>query len=143
MADLLYCGAPPVSPENTVGLVEGPFNAVWAPPMGLNVPFTADDQLWLVWRRSRGEPALLLARGTLLGKPSGGVTWTNRTAPGIRDAAMKVGYGGPTNMAFLRLGDVRVFRPHRPVAELSNLSTGLSAATPEQISALQAVASTV
>ena len=143
MTDLLYCGAPPVSPEKTVSLLEGPFNAVWAPPMGLNVPFTADDQLWLVWRRSREEPALLLARGTLLGKASGGVTWTNRTAPGIRDAAMKLGYGGPTNMAFLRLGEVRVFKPHRGVAELRNLSTGLSAATSEQLDALRSVASAV
>ena len=138
MADLLYCGAPPVGPDKTTALLEGSFNAVWAPPMGMNTPIEEGDRLWLVWREARADAATLLGTGVVLPTPAGSVMWTNRTAPGIRQAAIALGYGGPTNMAFLRLGHVRICRPFRVVEHLKNLSTGLSPATTEQLNALLA-----
>jgi len=143
VADLLYCGSPPVGPDSTAALLEGAFSAIWAPPMGIRTTLAAGDRIWLVWRELRSDPAMLLGTGHVLPTPAGDLAWTNRSAPGIRQAALDLGYSGPANMSFLRLGDVRIVRPFQAVDRLRDLPTGLSAPTPRQLEGLANVAAAV
>ena len=69
----------------------------------------------------------------------GKIDWTNRTAPGITDAARDHGYGGPTNMAFFRLARVRVTDSHRSMPELGAIPIGLTEASLTQVALLNAV----
>ena len=131
MTDLIYCGAPPVGQEATQALLAGPFRALWSPPMHRHAAPAAGDRVWLVWRGSTHDSTFLLGGGIIDATDEGKVDWTNRTAPGIVDAARLAGYGGPTNMAFLRLTHVRI--PPAPVrVDLGSVTIGLSELTAEQ-----------
>ena len=139
MADLLYCGTDPVGPEHTKAMLAGEFRALWAPPMHRHTPVAAGDRIWLLWRSADRESQVLLGGGVVTVTPEGKIDWTNRTAPGIVAAARARGYGGPTNMAFLRLDHVRVVDGKAAASALGPIAIGLSAATPEQASQLQSV----
>ena len=106
MGELLYCGTEKVGAAETQAMLAGPFAAVWAPPMWRYAMPGEGDRLWLLWRDTRAPAPLLLGVGRILSAPGGRADWTNRSAPGIVEAARAQGYGGPTNMAFLRLRDV-------------------------------------
>ena len=99
---------------------------------------SAGDRIWVLWR-SEDDAPLLLGGGVVRSTPEGMIDWTNRTAPGIVAAARGRGYGGPTNMAFLRLENVRMPCEHVPVSALGAIRIGLSAASPEQATQLQAL----
>ena len=100
--ELIYRGSPPVGLAETQALLAGTFTAIWSPPRYRHAAAAAQDHVWVVWQ-AEGEPVRLLGVGNILATPEGAAEWTNRTAPGIVVAAREQGYGGPTNMAFLRL----------------------------------------
>lgn len=132
MADLIYRGSPPVGALETQELLAGPFNAIWSPPRYRRAPLTSGDRVWLLWQAANGN-AHLLGSGLIRFTDEGQAAWTNRSAPGIVDAARRLGYGGPSNMAFLRLADVRI-APTRPVvANLDGISKGLTFAAPQHV----------
>lgn len=135
MAELIYCGTERVSATGTQALLSGPFAAVWSPPMLRRVSPASDDRLWLVWRPSSQPTSWLLGVGYLICPSPQNCDWTNSTAPGIVDAARAHGYGGPTNMAFLRLRDVRIF-DQPPATALGDLHAGLNLGSAEQVDAL-------
>ena len=137
MADLLYCGTNPVGPEDTKAMLAGEFRAIWAPPMHRHTPVEAGDRIWLLWRAA--DTPLLLGGGVVTATPEGKVDWTNRTAPGIRPAAQDLGYPGPTNMAFLKLANVRLPEAGVAVSALGSIAIGLSAASAEQAARLQVI----
>ena len=138
MADLLYCGTNPVGPDDTQAMLASKFRAIWSPPMHRHAPLRAGDRIWLLWRAAEGA-ALLLGGGVVVATSEGKVDWTNRTAPGIVVAADNCGYGGPTNMAFLRLTHVRLPGSHVAMPKLGVIPIGLSAASPSQATELQAM----
>jgi hypothetical protein len=140
MTDLLYGGTLPVSVEQTQALLVGPFGAIWSPPVWRYTPVSRGDRLWLLWRGSPAAPPLLLGLGGLATTSDDRVSWTNRTAPGIVAAARKLGYSGPTNMAFLQLKSPRTFGPTPEVAVLKGMTIGLSEATGPVVAALEACA---
>jgi hypothetical protein len=78
----------------------------------------------------------VLGAGKLRATPVGDLLWTNRSAPGIRELAKEFGYGGPTNMGFLRLKHPGIAPSNLVVAGLETVSTGLSEANDEQRRAL-------
>ena len=143
MSDLLYCGTEPVGPVDTQAMLAGKFRAIWAPPMDRRASITAGDRIWLLWRAATGASPLLLGGGVVRATPEGKIDWTNRTAPGIVAAARERGYGGPANMAFLRLGRVRLPGGYVTVSKLGSIPIGLSAASPAQVSRLQEVLSSI
>jgi hypothetical protein len=61
--------------------------------------------------------------------------WTNATLPGVRPAARALGYGGPTNMAFLHLTGV-VSPEGQPRVNLGTITTGLNVASAQQVQAI-------
>jgi hypothetical protein len=73
----------------------------------------------LVWCTDDGRPA-----------------WTNRDAPGIVAAAKALGYGGPTNMSFIRLRPVTVFLTPPLVEGLGDFPAGLDLASDSQLAPL-------
>ena len=70
--------------------------------------------------------------GRIITTDEGEVLWTNRTLPGVRPAAQAVSYPGPTNMAFLHLGEV-VAPEGQPPVNLGAINTGLNPATAQQV----------
>jgi hypothetical protein len=139
MADLIYCGNEKVGAAETRAMLVGPFAAVWSPPMWRKAAVADGDRLWLLWQAA-GVPAVrLLGGGRVMGAPDGRVDWTNRTAPGIVDAARALGYGGPTNMAFLRLRDVGVPEDMPEIWGLGEVPVGLSVASARQVAVLARV----
>ena len=81
---------------------------------------------------------MVLGAGKLRPTPDGDLLWTNRSAPGIRELAKEFGYGGPTNMAFLRLERPKIAPANLTVAGLENVPTGLSEANEDQLRTLRA-----
>jgi hypothetical protein len=139
VADLLYCGTGPVGPEETRRLLEGEFRAIWFPPSARKSACAAGDRLWLLWHGATGRGPRLLGGGRVEFTPEGQPTWTNRTAPGVRDAARAEGYGGPTNTAFLRLTDVRIDAGMPEIVGLGDVAVGLSEASADQARTLAAI----
>ena len=139
MSDLLYCGTNPVGPAETQRLLAGAHRAIWFPPFSRNATVEQGDRLWLLWHGGSDRIVRLLGAGRIEFTPEGQATWTNRTAPGIRDAARDEGYSGPTNMAFLRLSDVRIDERMPEVAGLGNVAIGMSVASEAQTRALVAI----
>jgi hypothetical protein len=133
---LIYCGTPPVSAMNTLALLESPMHAIWFPPGARSTKPSAGDEVWLIWREKPGAAGLVLGGGKLRATPEGEVLWTNRSAPGIRELAKEFGYGGPTNMAFLRLDRPRIAPSNLTVPGMEDAATGLSEASEEQRRAL-------
>ena len=136
---LVYCGTPPVSAINTLALLESPMHAIWFPPGARRTKPSPGDAVWLVWRERPGVPAMVLGAGKLRATPEGDLLWTNRSAPGIRELAKEFGYGGPTNMAFLRLERPRIAPGNLTVPGLEVVPTGLSEADEDQRRALSEV----
>ena len=140
MTELVYRGTDPVDAVATQALLAGRFSAVWSPPLNRKAVAHAGDRLWLVWQAKKaGSVPVLLGVGTVLETPKGKVFWTNATAPGIVGAATKLGYGGPNNMAFLRLNKPTMMSSRPAVGGLGKVHVGLATATPEQAKALKAV----
>lgn len=135
MTDLIYCGTVPVGAAETQSLLAGVFGAIWSPPMHRRVSPAKGDRLWVLWLNPPSSP-LLLGAGRVLFTPEDRFDWTNRTAPGIVHAARALGYGGPTNMAFLRLGEAQAQRDMPPIEGLGEIMTGLTLATPGQTALL-------
>jgi len=113
-----YCGS-----QSAVGLDEtakllADRHAIWCPPP-TRIPWaltpTAGSHMWLFWRD--GVALSLLGGGILRESPrkcyGSNLLWTNRSYPGVRDAAESLGYRGGTGMAFLRLDEVSICE--RPV----------------------------
>lgn len=136
MADFIYCGTePPVGAAGTQQLLLGPFNAIWFPPV---VPATEPangDLIWLVWRSSLTAVPLLLGGGRVTTTDDGRIRWTNATLPGVRPDAEALGYGGPRNMAFLRLTGV-VSPQGLPPANVGTITSGLTIASAQQVRVL-------
>lgn len=140
MANLLYCGTNPVGPAATQELLIGKFRAIWAPPMYRQSIARSGDRIWLMWRDRPADEPVLLGQGIVQPTREGKVDWTNRTAPGIVAAARSCGYGGPSNMAFLRLQDVSSPESTTVVSGLGRIPTGLTTASRAQELALEALA---
>ena len=138
MAELIYRGNPPVGPAETQALLGGSFSAIWAPPMYRHATPAEGDRLWVIWQ-AEGQAAQLLGRGVIVVTNEGSPDWTNRTAPGIVEAAQDQGYGGPTNMAFLRLRNVRLATGRPQVTAVLGIPTGLSVLLPSDLAALGAL----
>src|SRR5437868_851373 len=74
----------------------------------------AGDRLWFVWHgHQEGDAVLvLLGGGRLLAhaqKRFGtNVLWTDPLYPGVRAAAVRLGYSGAASMSFLRLAAVQL-----------------------------------
>jgi hypothetical protein len=137
MAELIYCGTDKVSDAGTQAMLAGPFAAMWSPPMYRRATPALGDRVWMLWRPSAGAAPHLLGVGRVLAAPNGGIDWTNRTAPGVVAAARGHSYGGPTNMAFLRLGDVAVTDARPAVEGLGEVTIGLAPASAAQVDILQ------
>jgi hypothetical protein len=136
MADFIYCGTePPVGAAGTQQLLLGPLNAIWCPPARVPVQPSDNDRVWLVWRPSAATAPVVLGGGRVAVTDNGRVLWTNATLPGVRPAARALGYGGPTNMAFLHLTGV-VSPPGQPPVNLGTIATGLNVASAQQVQAL-------
>ena len=136
MADFVYCGInPPVDAAGTQQLLLDPFNAIWCPPAKLRMQPALGDRIWLVWRSSATRMPVLLGGGRVAITENGRVLWTNATLPGVRPAAMALGYGGPTNMAFLHLTGIVSPQGHPP-ASIGAISNGLNLASPPQVQVL-------
>jgi hypothetical protein len=135
MRNLLYCGSGRVGAAETQALLTGEFSAVWTPPMYRQAEPMVGDLVWLTWQ-APNQPACLLGAGVVEATPEGSPFWTNRTAPGIVPAARGLGYQGPSNMAFLRLGDVWAATSLPELAGLRDVFIGLTDASPEQVQVL-------
>ena len=129
---LIYCGTPPVTADNTQGLLESPMHAIWYPPGARRVKPSPGDSVWLIWREAPGAPAHVLGAGRLRATSEGELLWTNRTAPGIRELAREFGYRGPTNMAFLRLERPHIAPSRLTVPGLEAVPTGMTEASVDQ-----------
>ncbi len=135
MRTLIYRGTPPVGPAETQALLASEFAAIWSPPMYRHTSASEGDRVALVWQSNAEDPQLL-GWGILIATPEHNPSWTNASAPGIVEAARAKGYGGPTNMAFLRLREVHVTSSRPPILGLDQVPVGLSLATDEQAAAL-------
>lgn len=131
MASYVYVGTSGgVDAEHTAQLLRD-FNAIWCPPTNVirwNVQDQpkAKDRIWLIWANQvpTFDPPLLLGAGHLMqatrARFGSEMLWSNGDAPGIRPAAERLGYRGPTSMVFLRLdsyeerGEVCFPGPHYP-----------------------------
>lgn len=133
---LIYCGTPPVSADNTQGLLESPMHAIWYPPSARRVKPSQGDSVWLIWKEAPGAPPLVLGAGKLRVTAEGELLWTNRTASGISELARELGYRGPTNMAFLRLVRPHIAPSNLTVSGLGAVPSGLSEASEDQHRAL-------
>ena len=88
---LIYCGTPPVTAINPLGLLESPMPAIGFPPGARRTKPSAGDTVWLVWRERSRTPVMVLGAGKLRATPDGDLPWTNRSAPGIRELAKELG----------------------------------------------------
>lgn len=95
-----------------------------------------EDRLWLLWKAPDSQ-ARLIGSGRIRAAPNGGVSWTNRTAPGIVPMANALGYGGPTNMAFLRVREGWISPDDTVTDAVAEPAPGLVAATDEEVRALR------
>jgi hypothetical protein len=138
VAELLYCGTDPVGPRETQRLLASEHGAIWLPPFS-KVAVASGDRLWLLWQGGTGRGPLLLGGGRIELTSEGKPTWTNRTAPGVREAAQAQGYGGPTNMAFLRLTGVHLDEGRPEIAGLDAIPPGLSVASAGQARTLATI----
>ena len=140
MSDFIYCATdPPVGATGTQELLRAPWHAIWYPPPRGGVQPSARDHVWLVWRSGNAVPNLL-GGGRILITDAGSVLWTNRTLRGVRQAAIDLGYGGPSNMAFLHVENVVTPQDHVPV-NLGRIPAKLSIANPQQTQLLAQVVS--
>lgn len=131
MSDYIYCGTlPPVGANGTQALLVGQFSAIWYPPPH-NQPI-AGERIWLV----HGQPVpVLLGGGRIVITKAGYVLWNDEDLPGVRAAAIALGYRGPQGMNFLRLNNVEsTVQP--PLVTIRGINTGLNVATPQQIEML-------
>lgn len=149
MTNWIYCGTdPPVAAPGTQQLLQTR-QAIWSPPPQYRPPWPGmprpGERLWLVWRPGGAEtPIRLLGGGRIERAPRDlfhtSILWTNPDDPGLRDAARELGYGGPSNMSFLRL--VKTVLPHgggQPLVQgLEAIGSRLTVATPAQIRLLGA-----
>ena len=139
MTDYIYCGTdPPVGADGTQGLLAGSFNAIWCPRRKTVVQPKQGDRLWLVWRDNDGAVPLLLGGGHLVAPNHNRIFWTNASLPGVRPAAVAIGYGGPTNMAFLHLTGV-VIPERRFSVNVVTIKLGLNVASSLQVDILEQV----
>jgi len=99
--------------------------------------------LGLVWREnSEALNVFLLGRGKILAAPQQhyGTTilWTDPDQPGLREAAEQLGYGGPTNMTFLRLENICLpIGGVPPIQNLIGLQNRFNKANAAQLAILQ------
>jgi hypothetical protein len=107
-------------------------HAIWFPPGARRVKPSPGDNVWLIWRETAGSRAVVLGAGKLRATPDGDLLWTNRSAPGIRELAKEFRYGGPTNMAFLRLDHPSIAPSNLAVAGFESVPTGLTEASEDQ-----------
>jgi len=135
---LIYCATPPIDALNTLGLLQSPFHAVWYPPDARRLRPAAGDRIWVLWQGKPVDPATLLGTGRLRATPGGGVLWTNRAAPGIRDLARQFGHRAPGSMAFLRLEETRIAPANIGLPGLGPVPVGLSPASETQRELLEA-----
>lgn len=138
MVDYIYCATdPPVGAAGTQQLLLAPWNAIWYPPPRQGGQPSVHDPVWLVWRS--GDSGLhLLGGGRVLLTDDGSLLWTNRAHPGVSQFARGLGYGGPSNMAFLRLENVVTPQNHLLV-NLGQLPSKLSVASSQQAQLLTQV----
>lgn len=114
MTNYVYVGTSGgVDVKNTAQLLRD-YNAIWCPPTNVirwNVQDQPkeNDRIWLIWANQLPtfDPPFLLGGGNLM-KASrvrfgSEMLWSNADAPGIRPAAERLGYRGPTSMSFLRV----------------------------------------
>jgi len=139
MRHLVYCGTAPVGPAETRTLLVGKFNAIWCPPMARRLTAAEGDALWLVWKPAADSIPVLLGGGRVITPEAGESLWTNRTAPGVRESAQQLGYGGPTNMAFIRLSEPLFPKASSEVDSLKGVPTGLSELEQAQVSELMGI----
>jgi hypothetical protein len=96
----------------------------------------------MLWRATPNDVSHLLGGGTLDAPPrqlyGTMVLWTNPDAPGLRDAAMNLGYGGGTAMSFLRLVHPVICEDCPPLPELGPITTHLNIATGGDLDVLAA-----
>lgn len=136
MINFIYCGSdPPVGVSGTQELLLGEFNAIWFPPTRLTTEPVKGDSIWLVWRSAYSAVPLLLGGGRVVTAIDGRIRWTNATLPGVRPTAQSLGYGGPSNMAFLRLSGVVSPKGHSP-ANIGTINNGLNIASAQQVQLL-------
>jgi len=144
MSDWIYCGS-----DSAVGAIEtqnllSTHEAIWCSPPGLRpwpgVP-QPGERLWLVWRESENSQTILLLGGGILAQSPRNVfgtnlLWTEVDSPGIRTAAVQLGYEGPTSMSFLRLSEVVLPIGQPAIQGLVGIPTRLSEPTPAQLAVL-------
>ena len=144
MTDWVYCGSDSaVDAARTQSLLRTR-RAIWCSPPGL-CPWPGTPQsgerLWLVWRESASARAvLLLGGGRIVQAPRAlfgtNLLWTDPDSPGLRAAAMQLGYVGPTSMSFLRLS-ITTFPEGQPVIDgVRDIDSRLNIATSAQVAAL-------
>jgi hypothetical protein len=146
MPSWIYCGtAEQVKAANTQNLLRN-HKAIWCPPPGL-FPWPqphpqSGETLWLVWRENLDAQIFLLGRGKILGAPrqlfETAVLWTDPDHPGMRDAAINLGYQGPLNMSFLRLENVCLpINGMPPLQNLVGIQNRFNEAIAAQLAILQ------
>jgi hypothetical protein len=108
-----YCATnPPVDANGTASLLRS-HQAIWFPPNLNSAHPASGDFVRLVFRDAATGQLQLLGHGFVLPRPKAADTlWSEAQYPGVRAAAQNLGYGGPTNMAFLRLDCVTVYLPN-------------------------------
>ena len=130
MSDWIYRATDQqVNAQRTWELLANPnFHAIWCPPPNLhgwpqNPSPAAGDRLWLVWQTQNDTQ--LRGGGRLQPHAPPLFLWTNAHLPGVRPFAQTLGYHGPTNMSFLRIGNAEqaivVPQPH-PIGFLPHLN---------------------
>jgi len=134
--DLVYCATDTQVPAAKTAELLKRMRAVWCPPPRLRpwhvpVPPVGGERIWLLWF-SQGRVPILLGGGRLEVAPrqlfGTQVLWTNADLKGLKNAAIGLGYAGPTNMSFLLVADPMSpnngARP--PVAPAAGLPSGLN-----------------
>ncbi len=116
------------------------FGVIWCPPSQSwpGDPAPGDPVYCFQKAPIVAGKAQFLGRGSVLYTTrEGGLSnlfWTNADVEGVSERARELGYGGPDNMRFLRLGDLKIL-PAPGTVEL-NLANGLSKADHELSAAL-------
>jgi hypothetical protein len=147
MTGWIYCGSdPPVDAAGTQSLLRT-HRAIWCSPPRLRPwPGTPrpGDRLWLVWRKLYSDhTVLLLGAGRIEQAPRAlfrtSLLWTDPDAPGVRAAAVQLGYPGGLAMSFLRLRAVVFPTGFPPVQGLTDIDNRLNVAATAQHVALSGV----
>lgn len=116
-------------------LLSHPWHAIWCPPpqwipWHVQLAPTGGEPILLVWRPTPGGALTVLGCGEIVAAPAPAfgspVLWTNGTAPGLRPLAQGLGYGGPLNMAFLRLSHVSPSPTLQSSTPLPPLQSGMN-----------------